>query len=62
LEKGISQGFFQSAVHRPCGNAFLAVETTRASSSMLAGPFAQEALIATTQRVIESDAMGAVGL
>src|SRR6266851_6412058 len=46
---------FQSAVHPPRGKAFLAAETRRASSSVLAGPRAQTFLISATQSVTELD-------
>src|SRR5204862_3885676 len=44
---------FQSAVHPPRGKAFLAAETRRARSSVLAGPRAQSFLISATQSVTE---------
>src|SRR5438093_4721578 len=56
--KGILRAF-QRAVQPPRGNAFLAAETSPASSSTLAEPFAQACLISTIQSQTEASASGA---
>src|SRR6266545_3405113 len=52
--KGILRAF-QSADHAPRGKAFLAAQTRRASSSVLAGPRAQTFPISATQSLSELD-------
>ena len=49
LANGMEDGYFHRELHSPCGKAVLASETTRANSSVLAGPRVQTFCISRTQ-------------